>query len=66
VATQNPIEQEGTYQLQASIVYVENGYYSKWMKERMVVRQNLSYEGKSSYSVNKFYEHKRRFVSIHG
>jgi MoxR-like ATPase len=44
LATQNPIEQEGTYQLRSTgrSFYVENGYWlPKMDEERMVVRQNL-------------------------
>jgi MoxR-like ATPase len=48
LATQNPVEQEGTYQLpEVRGSFIENGYrLPKMEDERLVIRQNLkgSYE----------------------
>jgi MoxR-like ATPase len=69
LATQNPIEQEGTYQLPEAQVdrfmlktVID---YPKMDEERMVVRQNLkgSYEKVNQVvSVEQIYGHKKRFA----
>jgi MoxR-like ATPase len=67
LATQNPIEQEGTYQLpeaQVDRFMLKTVDYPKMDEERMVVRQNLkgSYEKNQVVSVEQILRHKKRFV----
>jgi MoxR-like ATPase len=55
LATQNPIEQEGTYQLpeaQVDRFMLKTVDYPKMDEERMVVRQNL----KGSYEKIKLFQ----------